>query len=66
MSGTSQTRRDVLAATAAAGALSFLSQQNPEAAEGNSAIRPFRIDVPEEKLVDRKLCTISTTNARCC
>jgi len=52
MSATSQTRRDVLAATAAAGAVSLLSQQTPEAAEGNSAIRPFRADVPEAKLVD--------------
>jgi pimeloyl-ACP methyl ester carboxylesterase len=52
MSAASQTRRDVLATTAAAGALSLLSQQTPEAAEGNSAILPFRINVPEEKLVD--------------
>ena len=52
MSATSHTRRDVLATTAAAGAVSFLSQQTPEAAEGASAIRPFRINVPEEKLVD--------------
>src|SRR5262245_12236463 len=52
MSAPSQTRRDVLATTAAASALSLLSQQAPEAAEGNSAIRPFRIDVPELKLVD--------------
>jgi pimeloyl-ACP methyl ester carboxylesterase len=52
MSAPSKTRRDVLAATAAAGALSLLSQQKPEAAEGNIAIRPFRIEVPEEKLVD--------------
>jgi pimeloyl-ACP methyl ester carboxylesterase len=51
MSGTSQTRRDVLAATAAAGAL-LLSQEMVEAAEGASAIRPFRINVPEEKLIE--------------
>jgi pimeloyl-ACP methyl ester carboxylesterase len=51
MSATSPNRRDVLAATAAAGAL-LLNQQMPEAAEGTSAIRPFRINVPEEKLVD--------------
>src|SRR2546426_1005483 len=50
MSETSPTRRDVLAATAAAGAL-LLNQQMPEAAEGTSAIRPFRVNVPEEKLV---------------
>jgi pimeloyl-ACP methyl ester carboxylesterase len=52
MSATSQTRRDVLATTAAAGALSLLSQQTSEAAEGNSAIRPFRIDIPEERIID--------------
>jgi pimeloyl-ACP methyl ester carboxylesterase len=51
MSETSATRRDVLAATAAAGAL-LLNQPMPEAAEGTSAIRPFRITVPDEKLVD--------------
>jgi pimeloyl-ACP methyl ester carboxylesterase len=52
MSETSPTRRDVLATTAAAGAVSLLNQQKPEAAEGTSAIRPFRINVPEEKLAD--------------
>jgi len=51
MSEASPTRRDVLATTAAAGAL-LLGQDRVEAAEGSSAIRPFRIDVPEEKLVD--------------
>jgi pimeloyl-ACP methyl ester carboxylesterase len=51
MSETSPTRRDVLATTAAAGAL-LLNQPMPEAAEGTSAIRPFRINVPDEKLVD--------------
>ncbi len=51
MSATSPTRRDVLATTMAVGALSLLSQQMPEAAEA-SAIRPFRINVPEAKLVD--------------
>jgi pimeloyl-ACP methyl ester carboxylesterase len=52
MSEISPTRRDVLATTAAAGALGVLSHQTAEAAEGDSAIRAFRIDVPEEKLVD--------------
>jgi pimeloyl-ACP methyl ester carboxylesterase len=52
MSETSPTRRDVLATTAAAGALGVLNQPTPKAAEADSAIRPFRIDVPEEKLVD--------------
>ena len=49
MSATSPTRRDVLATTMAVGALSLLSQQMPEAAEANGAIRPFRINVPEDK-----------------
>src|SRR5262245_58347353 len=52
MSETSPTRRSVLATTAAAGALGVLSQPTAEAAEGDSAIRPFRINVPDEKLVD--------------
>jgi len=52
MSAPSQTRRDVLATTAAAGAVSLLNQQTSDAVEGNSTIRPFRIDVPEEKLSD--------------
>src|SRR5882724_12384356 len=51
MSETSPSRRDVLAATAAAGAL-LLNQEMVEAAEDNGAIRPFRVNVPEEKLVD--------------
>src|SRR5262245_11797621 len=50
MSETSPSRRDVLAVTAAAGAL-LLSQEMVEAAE-DGAIRPFRVNVPEEKLVD--------------
>ncbi len=52
MSATSLTRRDVLAITAAAGALSLLGKHMPQAAEGNNAIRPFRINVPEAELVD--------------
>jgi hypothetical protein len=52
MSETSPTRRDVLATTTAAGALSLLSQQMPEAAERDNAIRSFLVDVPEEKLVE--------------
>ena len=51
MSETSPTRRDVLATTTAAGAL-LLSQEVVEAADSNSAIRPFHVNVPEEKLVD--------------
>jgi pimeloyl-ACP methyl ester carboxylesterase len=53
MSGTTPTRRDVLATSAAVGAVSLLSER--VAAEGNatdSAIRPFKINIPEEQLVD--------------
>src|SRR5215470_17737939 len=60
MSGTSQTRRDVLASTAAAGAMSLLNKQRSEAAEGNSAIRPFFINVPEEKLLDLRRRIVAT------
>jgi pimeloyl-ACP methyl ester carboxylesterase len=51
MSETSPTRRDVLATSAAAGAVSLLSGHSAAAADDNT-IRPFRIDVPEEALVD--------------
>jgi len=60
MSGTSQTRRDILATTAAAGAMSLLNKQRSEAAEGNSAIRPFFINVPEEKLLDLRRRIVAT------
>jgi pimeloyl-ACP methyl ester carboxylesterase len=50
MSTISPTRRDVLATLAAAGAVSLLSEH--VAAAGGDAIRPFRINVPEEALVD--------------
>src|SRR6201999_287292 len=49
MSGTSPTRRDVLATSAAVGAVSLLSER--VAAQENT-IRPFKINVPEEQLVD--------------
>jgi pimeloyl-ACP methyl ester carboxylesterase len=44
-------RRDFLARSAAAGAIGLLPAQL-RAATGDGAIRPFRIDVPEEALVD--------------
>jgi hypothetical protein len=51
MSATPPTRRDVLAASAAASAVSLLPGQ--PAAQGNSnTIRPFHISIPEEALVD--------------
>ena len=52
MSATSATRREVLGAAAAGGVLSMVSQETPEAAESNSAIRPFSFNAPEAKLVD--------------
>jgi len=51
MTETSPTRRDVLAASAAAGALNLLPA-GPAGAADDSAIRALRIDVPEAKLVD--------------
>src|SRR6516225_5084502 len=47
----SPTRRDVLTTSAAAGAVSLLSGHSAAAADDNT-IRPFRINVPEEALVD--------------
>ena len=44
-------RRDLLAASAAAGALSVLPVGVAKAADGD-AIRPFRVNIPEEELVD--------------
>src|SRR5262245_37231850 len=52
MSVASPTRREILATSAAAGALSLVAEQTPQAAEGSNAIRPFRISFPEEKLVE--------------
>ena len=54
MSEPSPTRRDVLATSAAAGAASLLPEGSAGAADGN-AIRPFRIDVPEAKLVKNRI-----------
>jgi pimeloyl-ACP methyl ester carboxylesterase len=55
----SPTRRSVLVASAAAGAFSLLPA--PIAAAGeNDAIRPFRVDVPEEALVDLRRRVLAT------
>jgi len=51
MSATSPTRRDLLAASAAAGAINLLSRDPAAAADGN-VVRPFKINIPEESLVD--------------
>jgi pimeloyl-ACP methyl ester carboxylesterase len=51
MSEPSPTRRDVLATSAAAGAASLLPEGSAGAADEN-AIRLFRIDVPDVKLVE--------------
>ena len=45
------TRRSILAGSAAVVALSILNGR-PAAAAGDNAIRPFRVDVPEEQLMD--------------
>src|SRR5262245_20026072 len=51
MSEVSPTRRDVLATSAAASAITLLFE-GPARAAGDNAIRPFRINVPEARLVD--------------
>src|SRR3712207_4943494 len=50
MSAASPTRRGLLATSAASGAVGLLFA-HPAAADSN-AIRPFRVDVPEEQLTD--------------
>jgi pimeloyl-ACP methyl ester carboxylesterase len=45
-------RRAILAAAAAAGAFALAGTPSAIAARGDSAIRPFRVNVPEEALVD--------------
>ena len=51
MSATSSTRRDVLAASAAAGAISLLPEHVAAAADSD-AMRSFHINFPEEQLVE--------------
>ncbi|MGA7308588.1 MAG: epoxide hydrolase [Pseudolabrys sp.] len=48
----SPTRRDLLAASAAAGAVSVLPAQMASGAGGENAIRPFRVNVPEAELTE--------------
>src|SRR5215469_11237600 len=61
----SPSRRGVLAATAAAGAVGLASSafgaEQPGGTAGGSAIRPFRVNVPEEQLVDLRR-RINATN----
>jgi pimeloyl-ACP methyl ester carboxylesterase len=61
MSGTSYspTRRRLLAIAATAGAVSLLPGHLAAAAEGD-AIRPFRINIPEEALVDLRRRVLAT------
>jgi pimeloyl-ACP methyl ester carboxylesterase len=51
MSATSATRRDLIAISAAASAVSLLTMPSAVAAEDN-AIRPFRISIPDAELID--------------
>jgi len=51
MSNNSPTRRDFLAGTAALGAASLLSTP-VQAATESAGIRPFRVDVPQEEVVE--------------
>jgi pimeloyl-ACP methyl ester carboxylesterase len=55
----SPTRRSLLAGAAAVGALSLLRAQ-PAAAAADSTIRPFRVNVPEEALVDLRRRVLAT------
>ena len=48
----SPTRRELLAATAAAGAISMLPGTLHAAATGSDAIRPFQVNFPQEELDD--------------
>ena len=59
MSVASSTRRDILAISAAAGAFTVLSARFAAAAEDNT-IRPFKITVPEEQIVDLRRRIAST------
>jgi pimeloyl-ACP methyl ester carboxylesterase len=52
MSATSPTRRALLIASAAAGLVSLLPGKFVAAADEGSAVRPFKINVPEEALAD--------------
>ncbi|MGE5853550.1 MAG: epoxide hydrolase family protein [Deltaproteobacteria bacterium] len=59
MSVASSTRRDILAILAAAGAFTVLPARFAAAAEDNT-IRPFKITVPEEQIVDLRRRIAST------
>ncbi|MDK1489815.1 epoxide hydrolase [Sinorhizobium sp. 7-81] len=58
MSG-SPTRRELLAATAVAGAISMFPRTLRAAAAGE-AIRPFRVDIPDDKLADLRQRIVAT------
>lgn len=53
------TRRNVLATSAAIGAMSLVPRQIAAATE-NHAVRPFRINVPQEQLVDLRRRLVAT------
>lgn len=59
MSARSLTRREILVATAAAGAVGLLPGTLNAAATSGS-IRPFRIDIPEEALADLRRRVLAT------
>ena len=59
MSATSSTRRDILAISAVAGAFSVLPARFALAADDNT-IRPFKINVPEEQVVDLRRRIVAT------
>ena len=59
----SPTRRDLLAATAAAGAMSLLPRALP-AAEASDAIRPFTVNIPQAEIDDLRARIAMTRWAR--
>src|SRR5829696_10018671 len=59
MYATSPTRRDVLATSVAAAAMSLLPEQFAWGADGNT-VRRFEINVPEEQLLDLRRRIVAT------
>jgi len=56
----SPTRRSLLIGAAAMGAFSLLPARLATAASGDTTIRPFRVDVPEEALIDLRRRVLAT------
>ncbi len=59
-SSSSPSRRDVLATSAAAGALSLLTSGSGGAADVDATIRPFAVHVPDEQLAELRRRVLAT------